>query len=206
MSTTFTFNMTLAGYSTTSGVKGSTLANYTKSTSYKRFGASGSYATGYAVRASWPTAQAAEVAYLRSLDSSRILSIKMTISCSSVGYNITTRYGVLASSSGASITSASASTVSVAKSAKSKVLTITSFGVSQYGYAFGGTVSSASYATVSSITVTVEADDEPLPVNNTVYYSNGSNMRTGRLYYSDGAGLKETAVYYSNGVTLKPVL
>lgn len=205
MSTTYTFTMTLSGYSTTSDVKGTTLSKYTKSTSSKRFGATGSYATGYAVRASWPAAQAAEVEHLRSLDSSRILSIKMTVKCSGVGYAIHTRYGVLSSSSGAAVTSASASTTSVSKGATSKTLTITSFGVSQYGYAFGGTVSSASYGNVSSITVVVEADDEPLPKSNTVYYSTGADMKTGHLYYSDGNSLIEAALYYSSGSELKPV-
>ena len=185
--TTISQTLTLTGFDTTTDVKGATLEKYYHSTTSLKFGATANYARGYAVRAAWPNGT------IRDYRADQIDSMTIAVNVSNMGNNVTTRYGALASDTGATITSASASTTTVTKNtnwsttiAKANVATFRN----SYGIGFGGTVSSTSTGDISSITVTITV------YTYVVYYKKGS--------YGTGTDTYSPAKKYGESVSLAP--
>lgn len=175
--------MSLSGYycDDSSYVRSENLNRYTNSTSSKRFGATGGYTTGYAVRATFPSGNT-DIEHIRTLSSDDITSITMKVTCSGVGYDITTRYGELTYSSGNARIDNGSKTTTVSKNSTSKTLTVTSFGIPTYGYGFGGTVSSTSYGVISSIVVTIVTTENDYTLNLSYSANGGDNAPETQTY------------------------
>ena len=184
-------SLRLSGFEThttnTTQVKEATLQYYTTASSYERFGATNSYAKGYAVRGEWSNP------YFVLLPASEIVSMSMIIHTSGVGYNISTRYGALASAANTSpkVTSASASTVTISKNATTSTISIASDSIATfknaYGIGFGGAVSSASNGTVTDIQV-------EFVVNGYQISYNPGSYGTGSIITSDDVAYGKQAI------------
>ncbi len=173
---TYTVPLTLSGFSSRSTdlVKQGSLKGYTNVYGDTRVGATANYKTGYAVRGQWPTNNST-VTYLKNLNSGEIKSITLhAVFQGPAGHAISTRCGELLESNYAKITPKTNTYVLIDQSATEVYADITTVGIADLGYGFGGTISSASNVGISSIEIIVETCAN-LYLDNCIYVVNDNS-------------------------------
>ena len=180
---TYTIPLTLSCFSAEGkdSVQQGSLKDYTRTYSDLKVGATASYNNGYAIRGEWPTNNST-VTDLKNLKFSEIKSITLhAVLQGSASNVISTRCGELLESNYAKIIPKTNTYVIINQNATEVYSDITTVGIADLGYGFGGAISNTTNVGINSIEIIVETCADVFS-DNYIYIVNNSTLDRYQLY------------------------